>query len=110
MQYRPGDIVVCRYPYTAGESGRPRPAVVVAIPESPEGLWLYWVCMITASAEKMKSDIPIRPGKQSGLDIACVVRPGKIATIEAGIIRDKIGELPKTSLETLRTKIKKLVS
>ncbi len=88
------DLVRVPFPYTNRPVQQRRPALVVAIPEAPGTPGLLWVLMVTSAANRgWPGDVAISDLDQAGLPAASVVRPAKIATIEA---RDAepIGVLP----------------
>lgn len=67
---------------------------------------MLWVLMITSAANKgWKGDVSLelRYG-ECGMDVPCVVRTAKIATVEAGRARWS-GVLPSDLLAEIRSKI-----
>lgn len=88
------DIVKVPFPYTDRPVRQRRPALVIAagILESDHGL--LWLAMITSAANRgWPGDVLISDLRQAGLPAPSVVRPAKLATIEA---RDaeRLGALP----------------
>ena len=68
-----------------------RPALVVAVPDAST---LLWVLMVTSAGNhSWPDDVVISDLTKAGLPAASVVRPTKIATIEAGDA-ERIGCLP----------------
>ena len=71
-----------------------RPALVVAVPDAPGAPALLWVLMVTSAANRgWPSDVAVSDLKGAGLPAPSVVRPAKIATIEA-CDAERIGQLP----------------
>jgi mRNA interferase MazF len=58
--------------------------LVVAVPDVPSGPGLLWVLMVTSSANRgWPGDVLVSDLNAAGLPAPAVVRPAKIATIEA---------------------------
>jgi mRNA interferase MazF len=57
---------------------------------------MYYVAMITNAAhEPWPGDVPVSDLKASGLPIASVIRPAKIATIDEQALVRRLGVLPR---------------
>ncbi len=77
-------VVAVPFPYVEREARRRRPAVVVSGPELARRHGLAWVLMITsADNPPWPEDIRIGDLARAGLGKPSVVRPVKIATVEA---------------------------
>lgn len=75
---------VVRVPFTDRNARRHRPALVVSDGPVGEGGAFLWVAMITSAQNRLwPGDHPIANFAEVGLPIPSVVRPTKIATIEA---------------------------
>ena len=88
------DIVKVPFPYTDRLVRQRRPALVIAAAELEEAHGLLWLAMITSAANRgWAGDVAISDLRQAGLPVASLVRPAKIAAIEA---RDaeRLGMLP----------------
>ena len=101
------DLVKVPFPYTNRPIQQRRPALIVAIPDTPGAPNLLWVLMVTSAANRgWPGDVAISDLHATGLPAPSIVRPTKIATIEA---RDaeQIGRLPSSDqvliAEALRT-------
>jgi mRNA interferase MazF len=81
--FEPGTIVKVPFPYTDRATRQRRPALVLPGPDV--GTYrLLWVAMITSAENRSwPCDIAIDDYAASGLPAPSVVRPAKIATIEA---------------------------
>jgi mRNA interferase MazF len=89
------DLVKMPFPYTNRPVQQRRPALVVAVPDTPSGPDLLWVLMVTSAANRgWQGDVAVSDLDQAGLPAASVVRPTKIAAIEASDA-EKIGQLPR---------------
>ena len=75
-------VVRVPFPYADRPVRQYRPALVVAVPDTPLASGLAWVLMIT-SAENAPwpGDVAISDLAAAGLPVASVVRTAKIATI-----------------------------
>ena len=83
--FKQGDVVRVPFPYTDRSTRQHRPALVVSAGGVGEERGLLWVVMIT-SAENRSWPDDIQLGKryaEAGLPAPSVIRPCKIATIEA---------------------------
>ena len=83
--FEQGDVVRVPFPYTDRATRQHRPALVVSAGGIGEEHALLWVVMIT-SAENRSWPDDVQLGKryaEAGLPAPSVIRPCKIATIEA---------------------------
>ena len=88
------DLVKVPFPYTNRPMQQRRPALVVAIPDAPGAPSLLWVLMVTSAGNRGgPGDVAVSDLAGAGLPAPSVVRPAKIATIEAGDA-ERIGCLP----------------
>lgn len=93
--FEAGDIVRTPFPYTDRNTRQRRPALVVSNGRiGPDGR-LLWVAMITSVDNRpWPDDVDIGEDYAlAGLPAPSVVRPTKIATVDAGRV-DPIGKLP----------------
>ena len=83
------------FPYTNRPVQQRRPALVVAVPDVPGAPRLLWVLMVTSAGNRAwPGDVVVSDLAEAGLPAASVVRPAKIATVEAGEV-ERIGCLPR---------------
>ena len=88
------DLVKVPFPCTNRPVQQRRPALVVAIPEARGAPHLLWVLMVTSAGKRgWPGDVVVSDLAEAGLPAPSVVRPAKIATIEAGDA-ERIGCLP----------------
>ena len=88
------DLVRVPFPYTNRPVQQRRPALVVAAPTEAGTPGLLWVLMVTSASHRgWPGDVAISDLGRAGLPAASVVRPAKIATIEAREA-EPIGTLP----------------
>ena|SRR5438046_2427174 len=78
------DIVKVPFPYTDRPVRQRRPALVIAADQLETAHGLLWVAMITSAANRGWSiDVAVSDLRAAGLPIPSIVRPAKIATIDA---------------------------
>jgi mRNA interferase MazF len=97
------DVVRVPFPYTDRPVRQRRPALVVAAGELQTAHGLLWLAMITSAEHRgWSGDVVISDLDSAGLPAPSIVRPAKIATIEA---RDagRLGTLPPTDREAVLT-------
>lgn len=94
------DVIRVPFPYVERPVRQHRPALVVAPAEDASGAYaLLWVAMITSAAHRRwPDDVVISDLREAGLPIASIVRPAKLATIEADAA-ERIGRLPAVDRE-----------
>lgn len=93
--FRQGDVVRVPFPYTARNTRQYRPALVVSQSAGEEAAALIWVVMITSAANRRwADDVSLETDfREAGLPAPSVIRPVKIATIDAAMA-DRVGEVP----------------
>jgi len=93
-----GDVVKLPFPYTDRSTRQSRPALIVSLPNLEADHGLLWVVMITSAENRSwPGDVTIDDLTLAGLPAPSVIRPTKIATIEAKDAQ-RLGELKKASL------------
>jgi mRNA interferase MazF len=84
FETRQGDVVKVPYPYTDRSTRQSRPALVVSLPTLETDHGLLWVVMITSAENRgWPGDVTIDDLTLAGLPAPSVIRPTKIATIDA---------------------------
>ena len=87
------DVVRIPFPYTDRPVRQHRPALVVAAVLRERAQGLLWVLMITSAENRgWSDDVVVSDLRLAGLPAPSVVRPAKIATIEARDA-DRLGRL-----------------
>lgn len=94
-----GTLVRVPFPYTNRPVQQRRPALVVSAPHFSDTSHLLWVVMITSAANRpWPGDVSLVDiFAQCGLPAPSVIRPSKIATIEASHA-NPIGMVPASVL------------
>jgi mRNA interferase MazF len=108
--FEPWDIVRVPFPYTDRPVRHRRPALVIAAGNLQIAHGLLWLAMIT-SAEHLgwPGDVVISDLGGAGLPAPSIVRPAKIATIDAHDA-GRLGTLPPTDREAVRTYLRERLS
>lgn len=95
------DIVRVPFPCVERPVRQHRPALVIAGDDGDDPHRLLWLAMITSAANRgWNGDVPISDLRKAGLPIASIVRPAKLATIDAGIA-ERLGTLPTEDRATV---------
>ncbi len=92
--FEPWDIVKIPFPYIDRPVRQRRPALVIAAGELQTAHGLLWLAMITSALHRgWPGDVVISDLGAAGLPASSIVRPAKIAAIDA---RDaeRLGTLP----------------
>lgn len=105
---RQGDVVRVPFPYTDRNTRQHRPALVVSNGAIGEGDALLWVVMITSAENRpWVGDVSLgRFYQEAGLPAPSVIRPVKIATIEAAQAQ-KLGRLNPSLMAEVADQLKK---
>jgi mRNA interferase MazF len=103
------DVVSVPFPYTDRATLARRPALVVSQPGLERRLGLLWVLMITAAENRAwDDDIAIPDHQGAGLPIPSIIRPTKIATVEARRARFR-GRIPSSIAAAVAAAIKSII-
>jgi len=104
------DVVVLPFPYTDRLAEKRRPAVVISKPWVAKDFGLLWVAMITSAGNNSwAADIQIENLRKTGLSTPSVIRPIKIATIEAERVVRKIGGLGSKEIKAVKAVLSKIL-
>jgi mRNA interferase MazF len=88
------DVVSVPFPYTDRAALERRPALVISKPALETRCGLLWVLMITAAENRAwEDDIALPDHRAAGLSIPSIIRPTKMATVEASRARRR-GKIP----------------
>jgi mRNA-degrading endonuclease toxin of MazEF toxin-antitoxin module len=104
------DVVSVPFPYTDRPVRQRRPALVVSQPSYEQNTGLLWVVMITARENRRwPGDVVLANARRAGLSIPSVIRPAKIATIEA-VQAARIGSIGAAERRAVRTAIAEILA
>ena len=104
------DIVKVPFPYTDRPVRQRRPALVVAAGEIEAAHGLLWLVMITSAENRgWPDDVGISDLPAAGLPAPSIVRPAKLATVDA---RDaqRLGALPIVDREAVASRLRGILS
>ena len=109
MNYASFEIVVVPFPYADRLAEKRRPALVVSAPALQKRFGLVWLMMITsADNPAWDCDVAISDLKLAGLPAPSVVRPAKIATVDAARILRRIGKLAAKDAKKVKEALREL--
>jgi mRNA interferase MazF len=103
------DIVKVPFPYTDRPVRQRRPALVVAGGEIEVGHGLLWLLMITSAENRGRpDDVGISDLDGAGLPASSIVRPSKIAAVDA---RDaqRLGTLSSVDRDAVATGLRRII-
>jgi mRNA interferase MazF len=109
MKLKPGHVSLVRFPRTDLEGGKYRPVLLLAEMPGPFHDWL--VCAITSQLRHAVAnwDEEIKESDDdfgsSGLKGSSLIRIGKLATVEEGVLEGVLGEISAQRLATILSKI-----
>jgi mRNA interferase MazF len=107
--FAPFDVVVVPFPYTDRLAEKRRPALVVSAPALQKRHGLVWLAMITSAVNAPWScDVAISDLRVAGLPAPSVVRPAKLATVDAARILKRLGKLPAKDANAVKAKMREL--
>ncbi len=108
--FEQGDVIRVPFPYTDRDTRQRRPALVVS--NGPTGAVNspLWVVMITAAENRRwDGDVQIKDHAKAGLPAPSVIRPVKIATIEARHA-EKIGKITTPIRRAVMQQIQQIIA
>jgi mRNA interferase MazF len=104
-----GQIVLFRFPQTDQATGKLRPALVIRRLPGPHNDWL--ICMISSNLDQNVPDFDevIIPNdvdfKYSGLKVESLIRIGRLAVVDGGILIGKLGQIDTQRLLRIKQKL-----
>ena len=103
--YKFGDIVLLKFPFTDSETSKKRPALVILDTDDADII----LCRITSKIYNTEFDIEIDDWVKCGLKLASIIRIHKIATLDKDLIKLKMGEISNQIKEKVKETLKKLI-
>ena len=104
------EIVRVPFPYTDRPVRQRRPALVIAASDLQTAHGLLWLAMITSEVHRgWPSDAVISDLDSAGLPAPSIVRPAKIATIDASDA-GRLGTLPPADRDAVRIYLRQRLS
>ncbi len=108
--YKPGDVVLVKFPFTNLEATKKRPALVLHHTFYTTKIDILGIAMITSQIEgyKLPGDVLIEKWKDANLLYPSIVRLSKIATIDSDLIDKKLGHLSADDIAPVKKSFQKL--
>jgi mRNA interferase MazF len=107
--FEQGDVVRVPFPYIDRNRRQHRPALVISTGGIGPGEALLWVVMITsADNEPWQDDVVIEDHVGVGLPVPSVIRPVKVATIEAARA-ERVGHAPQMTVDKVMARVRAVV-
>jgi mRNA interferase MazF len=104
--YKPGDVVIVRFPFSDLTSSKKRPAVVLSPPEfSAYGD----IVLLALTSVRQADNLRIKEWRQSGLLKPTWFKP-ILATLSATVLLSRLGELSAADQRTVASVLKKMIS
>ncbi|MGB7785338.1 MAG: type II toxin-antitoxin system PemK/MazF family toxin [Salinimicrobium sp.] len=102
---RKGDLVLISFPFTNLKGAKRRPAVVLLASEID-----IIVCFITSKFDiTSENSLIIEPHQKNGLKRISAIRVDKIATLDKGLVKGKIGELFIEEISEVNVRLRKIL-
>jgi mRNA interferase MazF len=102
----PFDVVVVPFPYADRLAEKRRPAIVVSAPALQTEYGLVWLAMVTSADNRgWECDVAVSDLKSAGLPSASLVRPAKIATVDADRVLRRIGKLAQKDARAVARRV-----
>ena len=95
--YKPGDVVLVKFPFTSGAGSKPRPALVILDTGDDDLL----VARITTHSSLASFDVAIIDWRGAGLLAPSNARLHKLATLEKSDIHRTLGHLQATDRQSV---------
>jgi mRNA-degrading endonuclease toxin of MazEF toxin-antitoxin module len=92
-----GDVYVCVFPFTSGQSGKARPVLVLKDFGAD-----CLVCRITSVPHRAFLDLALTGWKEAGWEKPSTVRLSRLVTVEKAILKVRIGGLGVDDLDRVR--------
>ena len=97
-----GDIILITFPFTDLSGRKLRPAVILVATNED-----VTVTFITTQLKWQEpTDVFLVRSQLNGLEQSSLIRTSKIATLDKGLIKGRIGQLLKEEIEDLNEKLK----
>lgn len=85
--YKFGEIVLVKFPYTNNLTFKKRPALIIKDTDDGDVI----VCRITSKSYNTSFDVELKDWVKNGLKLPSIIRVHKIASVEKSMIDIKLG-------------------
>lgn len=107
--YEPGDVVAIRFQFREESRPKPRPAVIVSVPQFHDSrLDAVMVAISTRTDREYFGDCVIQDWEEAGLGEECKSK-GIIRTIEQSKIRDRLGRLSDADKARVQASLREIL-
>jgi mRNA interferase MazF len=104
------DVVIVPFPYADRLAEKRRPAIVVSAPDLARKYGLAWLAIVTSADNgSWDCDVAVSDLKAAGLPAPSLIRPAKLATVDATRILRCIGHLSAKDSRALGAGLKMLL-
>ncbi len=103
--YKLGEIVLIKFPFTDNLTFKKRPALIIKDTNDGDVI----VCRITSKLYDTSYDIELKNWNKNGLKLPSVIRIHKIASLEKDMIDAKLGEIEDAIKAKVTTIINQLL-
>lgn len=103
-QYKPGEILLLKFPFTDTQDIKRRPALVLIDVGDNDVV----VARITTQNTRARFDVEIKKWQEAGLKAASVIRLDKLVTLEKKLIDRKLGRLSVEDWKIVQIKLKEM--
>ncbi len=104
--YRPGDVLLLKFPFTNGIGVKRRPALVLADVGDADII----VARVTSQRVTSPYDVTVSEWQQAGLLLPSVVRVHKVATVSKELVDRSLGRLSQGDMARVRAVLHDLCS
>ena len=108
--YKPGDIILVKFPFTNLETTKKRPALILHHTFHTSKIDIIGIAMITSQIEgyPLAGDVLIQKWKEANLLYPSLVRLSKTATIDSDLVDKRLGQLHPDDIATIKKSFQKL--
>ncbi|MBI2927790.1 MAG: type II toxin-antitoxin system PemK/MazF family toxin [Verrucomicrobia bacterium] len=92
-----GEVYLCRFPFTSGESSKPRPVLVLFDIGAD-----VVICRITSVMHTSRFDVTILHWQQAGLQRPSVIRLNRLVTAEKSVLLHRLGSLSEPDARVIK--------
>lgn len=103
-QYKPGEILLVKFPFSDSSDVKRRPALVLIDVGDNDVV----VARVTTHRTRSSFDVEIKNWEEAGLKAASVIRLDKLATLDKSLIDRKLGKLAADDWACVQLKLREL--
>lgn len=106
MEFKFGDIILIKFPFTDLTNTKLRPSVVLSNLSSD--LVLSFITSQIKNQEE--NDLILEPSEENGLKVSSILKLCKIATLDKSLAIGKIGSLSNEDIEKVKINLIRMIS